>query len=268
MRLHALVRLGALDRAEQTLGGLRDEDRDRGETRVAEAVLRLAQDDPRAATAALAPVLDGSAPVAWPNWRVNVFVLEAIVREALGDGGAADQALERALDIAEPDRMLFPFLIYRAPGLLERHARDCARHAALVSEILTLLPRRSQAPRNRAPQPCGAQSGTGSGEPPRGKEWSGGDRSPELIEPLSRSEMRVLRYLPTNLSAPEIARELSVSATTVRTHISHLFVKLGAHRRTEAVARARDLGLLAPSPMRRAGQPRATVLCPGPRCLA
>ena len=50
-----------------------------------------------------------------------------------------------------------------------------------------------------------------------------------LIEPLSRSEMRVLRYLPTNLSAPEIARELSVSVTTVRTHISHLFVKLDVH---------------------------------------
>lgn len=79
--------------------------------------------------------------------------------------------------------------------------------------------------------------------------------------------MRVLRYLPMNLSAPDIARELSVSVTTVRTHISHLFVKLGAHRRTEAVARARDLGLLAPSPMRRAGQPRATVLCPGPTLL-
>ena len=45
-------------------------------------------------------------------------------------------------------------------------------------------------------------------------------------------------------------------------------VKLGAHRRTEAVARARDLGLLAPSPMRCAGQPRPAVLCPGPRCLA
>jgi LuxR family maltose regulon positive regulatory protein len=50
-----------------------------------------------------------------------------------------------------------------------------------------------------------------------------------LIEPLSRSEMRVLRYLPANLSAPEIARELSVSVTTVRTPIRHLFVKL-AHR--------------------------------------
>ena len=268
LRLHALVRLGAIDRAEQTLGGLRDEDRDRGETRVAEAVLRLAQDDPRAATAALAPVLDGTAPVAWPNWRVNVFVLEAIVRDAFTDRAAAWRAVERALDIAEPDRMLFPFLIYRAPGLLERHARDCAKHAALVSEILTLL-----TPEPGPSEPAtdgyrGPKAVLGGGRPSRGRERSGGDRSPELIEPLSRSEMRVLRYLPTNLSAPEIARELSVSVTTVRTHVSHVFVKLGAHRRTEAVARARDLGLLAPFPMPRAGQPRATVLCPGPRCLA
>jgi LuxR family maltose regulon positive regulatory protein len=50
------------------------------------------------------------------------------------------------------------------------------------------------------------------------------------------------------LSAPEIARELSVSMTTVRTHIRHLFAKLGAHSRSEAVAQARTLGLLAPSP--------------------
>jgi LuxR family maltose regulon positive regulatory protein len=67
------------------------------------------------------------------------------------------------------------------------------------------------------------------------------------LEPLSQSEIRVLRYMPTNLSAPEIARELSVSVHTVRTHIRHLFAKLGAHRRTEAVARARALGVLAPS---------------------
>ena len=58
----------------------------------------------------------------------------------------------------------------------------------------------------------------------------------------------MLRYLPTNLSAREIARELSVSLNTVRTHMRHIFAKLGAHRRTDAVARARALGLLAPSP--------------------
>ena len=270
LQLHALVRLGDTGRAGQALAGLRDEDRDRGEIRVAEAALRLAQDNPRAAAAALAPVLDGSAPPVWPRWLVSAFVLEAITRDALGDRAAAWRALERALDIAEPDRVLLPwFFIYRAPGLLERHARDCARHAALVSEILTLLPPLEPGPAEPAPDGYpGPKAVLGSGKPPRGKEWSGGDRSPGLMEPLSRSEMRVLRYLPTNLPAPEIARELSVSVTTVRTHISHLFVKLGAHRRTEAVARARDLGLLAPSPMRRAGQPRATALSPGPRCLA
>jgi len=71
------------------------------------------------------------------------------------------------------------------------------------------------------------------------------------VDPLSKSEIRVLRYLPTNLSAAEIARELSVSVATVRTHVRHLFTKLGVHRRTDAVARARALGLLAPTPGRR-----------------
>lgn len=69
-----------------------------------------------------------------------------------------------------------------------------------------------------------------------------------LIEPLSQGEIRVLRYLPTNLSAREIARELSLSLNTVRTHSRHIFTKLGLHRRTDAVTRARALGLLAPSP--------------------
>ena len=60
----------------------------------------------------------------------------------------------------------------------------------------------------------------------------------------------MLRYLPTNLSRPEIAGELYVSHNTVRTHMRHLYAKLGTHRRAEAVARARALGLLAPSPLR------------------
>jgi LuxR family maltose regulon positive regulatory protein len=59
------------------------------------------------------------------------------------------------------------------------------------------------------------------------------------------------RYLPTNLSAPEIANELYVSPNTVKTHMHHLYAKLGTHRRSEAVARARALGLLAPSARRR-----------------
>ena len=83
----------------------------------------------------------------------------------------------------------------------------------------------------------------GDGQPP----ISRGDRFPRLTEPLSQGETRVLRYLPTNLSAPEIARELSVSVNTVRTHIRHVCGKLAAHGRTQAVTQARVLGLLAPS---------------------
>ena len=69
------------------------------------------------------------------------------------------------------------------------------------------------------------------------------------MEPLSSSEFRVLRYLPTNLTAPEIASELFVSHNTIRTHMHHLYAKLGTHRRVDTVARARALGLLAPSPL-------------------
>ena len=71
-----------------------------------------------------------------------------------------------------------------------------------------------------------------------------------LAEPLTESEIRVLRYLPTNLSAREIADELFLSWYTVKTHMRHLYAKLGTHTRHETVDRARALGLLAPSPHR------------------
>ena len=69
----------------------------------------------------------------------------------------------------------------------------------------------------------------------------------QLREPLSGSETRVLRFLPTNLSAPEKAGQLSVSVNTVRTHMRHAYEKLGAHSRADAIDRPRALGLLAPS---------------------
>jgi LuxR family transcriptional regulator, maltose regulon positive regulatory protein len=73
-----------------------------------------------------------------------------------------------------------------------------------------------------------------------------GEPAPALDE-LSVAELRVLRYLPSNLKAPEIAAELQVSLHTVKTHLRHIYAKLDAHNRSRAVDRARELGLLAPS---------------------
>ncbi len=222
--LDVLVRLGEIQRAEQALAELGEPDRERGETRTAVAALRLAEDDPHAATTALAPVLDGSAPLIRRTWLVGAFLLEAIAQDAIGELAAAERALERALDIAEPEGILLAFLMHPTPRLLERHARNRTAHPSLIAEILDLLAGKGPVP------PAGLQA---------------------PLEPLSSSEIRVLRYLPTNLSQPEIASELHVSRNTVRTHMSHLYAKLGIHSRTEAVERARALGLLAPHAPRR-----------------
>ena len=64
---------------------------------------------------------------------------------------------------------------------------------------------------------------------------------------LSDAELRVLRYLPSNLTAPEIAAELHLSLHTVKTHLRHIYAKLDTPSRARAVDRARELGLLAPS---------------------
>ena len=67
---------------------------------------------------------------------------------------------------------------------------------------------------------------------------------------LSDAELRVVRYLPSNLTAAEIASELVVSPNTVRTHMRHIYAKLDAHTRSQAVARARELGLVATGAVR------------------
>jgi LuxR family maltose regulon positive regulatory protein len=143
-----------------------------------------------------------------------------MARDALGDTDAARHALERALDLAEPDRWLLPFLLHPVPTLLARQTRQPTAHAALIADILSRLP---GTPRPAVPpvRPVG------------------------LREPLSQAECRVLRYLPTSLSVPEIARELYLSVNTVRTHLRHIYDKLDAHRRHEAIERARAFGLVA-----------------------
>jgi LuxR family transcriptional regulator, maltose regulon positive regulatory protein len=220
-QVQSLVRLGQLRHARQVLDGLGGQDRDHPEIRIAAAALRLAEGNPAAALTELAPVLGGPVPAVVGSRLVTAYALEAAAQDKLGDLAAADSALEHALDLAEPDRVLLPFLLSPVQALLERHAPHRTAHASLIAEIRSLL-----AGTRPVPQPS---------------------MSGPLVEPLSGSEIRVLRYLPTNLTAPEIARELSVSPNTVRSHIKSLYAKLGTHGRAMAVEHARALGLLAPS---------------------
>ena len=232
--LQTLVRLGETGRVEAVLAAMDPSERATADMCVVLAVLRLAGDDPRTAATALAPVTDGSISHVHPIRQVEALLLEATARDALGDPVAAERVLERSLDLAESDAVLLPFLLHPAPALLERHRRRRTAHAALLSEITARL-----ADPDGPASPMGSE-GAASREGETGERW-------RLREPLSDSETRVLRYLPTNLTAPEIASQLCLSVNTVRTHMRHVYDKLSAHRRTEAVERARTLGLLASS---------------------
>jgi LuxR family transcriptional regulator, maltose regulon positive regulatory protein len=171
------------------------------------------------------PIFAGTSPIDNPGWEIQALLLKASAEDALGDIGASSRALERALELAEPDGLLLPFLLHPTRDLLERHSRLRSTHASLISEILNLLA--GHAPRARR----------SDAQPPQ--------------EPLSDSELRVLRYLPTNLRGPEIAAELFVSQNTIRTHLRNAYAKLGVHRRADAVKRARELGLLSTSSLKR-----------------
>jgi LuxR family maltose regulon positive regulatory protein len=205
--------------ARAALAALPDEQADSGEVRNAHAVIELAENHPRSALDALRDVLDRTAPVIGDIAVVEAHLLTALAHHALGDQRATNRSVESALALAEPDRLILPFAITGAGQLLEALPRHETAHAALLSDILDVV----------------------HGSAPTVPKKSA---SP-LTEELSPSELRVLRYLPTNLSRSDIARELSVSINTVNTHIRSVYAKLHARDRTTAVQRARELRLLS-----------------------
>ena len=213
------ARAGMPSQACASLEALTDERANAGEIRNARAVICLIEGDPAAALDALAKVLDGTAPVVGYVTLVETQLLAGLAHRGLGDQRAANQAAERALGLAEPDRLVLPFAITGSAELLEALPRHETAHAALLADILDVLHGSSLAARDQ------------SSSPPS--------------EELSPSELRVLRYLPTNLSRPEIASELSVSVNTVNTHVRNIYAKLQARDRSSAVQRARELRLLA-----------------------
>jgi LuxR family maltose regulon positive regulatory protein len=218
-RLATQARLGQLSEARASLAALDDERADSGEIRNARAVICMAEGNPAAALAAVQDVLTGTAPVIGYVTVVESNLLAALAHRELGDDRAATAAAERALALAEPDGLILPFAMTDALELLEAIPRHETAHVALLTDILDVI---------------------------RGSSLSPGSNESSLagIEQLSPSELRVLRYLPTNLSRPEIASELSVSVNTVNTHIRNIYAKLQAQDRSSAVQRARDAAAL------------------------
>jgi LuxR family maltose regulon positive regulatory protein len=221
------ARLGMRDEARATLTEFSAEpgqigviyDGQMGAIYNARAVICLAERDPATALEALGGILDITPPVVPAFTLVETHLLAGIAHLYAGDRNAAGAAAESALAVAEPDRLIFPFAMTEAAELLDVLPHHQTAHGALLADIVDLL-RGASAPsidRERLSPP----------------------------EELSPSELRVLRYLPTNLTRPEIAGELYVSINTVNTHIRNIYSKLGLRDRSSAVQRARELRLLS-----------------------
>ena len=219
--LASKARLGMPGEARDALAALADERARSGEIRNAYTVICLAEGHPASALAAVQDVLDGTAAVIGYVTVVEAQLLAGLAHRALGDQRAARQATERALALAEPDRLILPFMMTGSRELLDALPRHETAHASLLADILDIM----------------------HGSPPAARDHS----SPPQAEELSPGELRVLRYLPTNLSRQQIARELSVSENTVSTHIRSIYAKLQVRDRSSAVQRARELRLLAAS---------------------
>jgi len=214
------ARLAMPDEARATLDRFSAEHERNDAVDLGRAAITLEEGDPAAALAAVGDVQGMMPPLGFPAYAlVEAHVLAGLAYLALGDRNAAAAAAEAALAAAEPDRLIFPFAMYNAGELLEALPRHQTAHSALLADVVDLLG-------GAAPQRINL----------------GALPQPEEVSP---SELRVLRHLPTNLTRPEIARALYVSINTVNTHMRNVYSKLGAHDRSSAVQRARELGLLS-----------------------
>lgn len=145
---------------------------------------------------------------------IEILVLLALAQSVAGDEASATTSLRRALALAEPQGYVRSFLDADPAliGVLRPLAGAGDRHAARILASARSAPLRR---RSRSNDP----------------------------DELSDRELDVLRLLRSDLSGPEVARELHVSLNTLRTHTKHIYTKLGATNRREAVTRAAELGL-------------------------
>ena len=149
---------------------------------------------------------------------IDILVVQALARHASDDPSGALASLHRAVALAEPEAYVRVFIDEGPPmaALLKLAAKQ-RRAPGYVRRLLGAV--------------VTAQGRVALGQP--------------LIEPLSERELEVLRLLESDLDGPEIARRLTVSVATVRSHTRSIYAKLGVNSRRAAVRRAGELGLLS-----------------------
>jgi LuxR family maltose regulon positive regulatory protein len=208
--------LAARGDLEEARAALDRAPRDHPEVAVVAARLALAQADPEGARRLVEAALE---PPASQPGRVEAWLLKALAERGLRERAVAQESLERALQLAAPEHYRSVFLAGgpAARAALVELIRAGTAHRSFVAELIAVFD-------DRAPSV---------------------ELTPaEVLEPLSEREKAILRYLPTMMSNVEIAEEVYLSINTVKTHLRHIYRKLGVARRRDAVERARQLSLL------------------------
>jgi LuxR family maltose regulon positive regulatory protein len=190
----------------------------------------LAQNDPGPALALLQRLADAAASQGRTGSIIEIQALRALALAACGDHASALGALTEALTLAGRHGYVRVFADEGAPmRALLSAARPGQQHPARGIDpgyLAALL------------RACGQADAT----PPQGRAAAA---PPGLAEPLTNRELEVLRLLAAGKSNQRIAHDLVVALDTVKRHVTHILGKLGAANRTEAAARARQLGLIA-----------------------
>jgi LuxR family transcriptional regulator, maltose regulon positive regulatory protein len=186
---------------------------------LSQARVHLAQGEPSAALAVLEPWRRQVEAKDWKDERLKVLVLQAVALQAGGEPDKAVQALRDALVLAEPAGFIRLFV---DEGLPMAHLLSKASASGILPNHIGKVLAVFEAETHR------------SDTPP----------SQVLYEPLSHRELEVLHLIAQGLSNQEIGERLVLALDTVKGHNRSIFGKLQVQRRTEAIARARELGLL------------------------
>src|SRR5216683_1670524 len=190
---------------------------------LSQARVHLAQGDTSAALAVLGPLRQKMEARGWEDERLKVMVLQAVALHAHGEKDKAVHLLFDALALAEPGRFIRLFVDEGRPM------------AQLLSEAAAI---------GRMPDSIGKLLAIFKAEEQKREDTSSRPPDQPLIEPLSHRELEVLHLMAQGLSNQEMSERLFLALDTVKGHNRNIFGKLHVQRRTEAVARARELGLL------------------------